>query len=171
MNLDLGMPAMAALPAIQMGGATISLAAFLSIMAAMFVLELAFFVVPGISFTSLLIATASMYVGFVPTFVVCLVAINAAHFIWRKDVTLFMPNAITLLAMIGYASFFGPDIISAVGWGVFGLGMGLVKWGTALPLGFVFGKNVPKRVMNIVLEPPFNFFIFWKLNFLFMFLF
>jgi len=137
----------------------------------LFTLELLFFYVPGISLTSLGIGVMSLFAGFLPTFVVSLISVGAAHVILRKDFSILFADAMTLTPMVLFGSFFGQAVIDLWGWGAFGAAMGVIKWGTALGVGMMLGRNMAKRMRELVLEPVANYFIFWKLSFIFLLLF
>lgn len=136
----------------------------------LFGLEVVFFLVPGISFSSLLIAIAAIALGFVPTLVISMLAILPAHFILRKDISMFVPDIMVLVPLVAFTSMYGASMLSAFGWGIYGLSVGLLKWGIAIPVGIGLGRNVTKRLRDFILEPPINYLIFWKLHFLFAFL-
>lgn len=136
--------------------------------------ELMFYFVPGVSISSLLIAMASVHLGFLPVLMAGLVGIGLAHFIIRRDFTVVLIAFIILIPMTALGAFLGPEIIEyfgAFGWPMLGILMGITKWGCGMPIGFILGRNMSKRSREIILEPVFNFFIFWKLRFLLMFLF
>ncbi len=138
------------------------------------VVELLFYFVPGTSISSLLIAMASVYLGFLPVLFAGFIGIGLAHFIIRRDFTLVVIAFITLVPMVALGAFLGEIIIEyfeGFGWPMLGVLMGLTKWGAGIPIGFALGRSMKKRAREIILEPTFNFFIFWKLRFLFMFLF
>jgi hypothetical protein len=164
------LPVLAAVPfSLGNSGGSIMWLSIIAIL--LFAVELIFFLIPGISLSSLMIAIAAIEIGFVPTLVVSIIAIEAAHFILRKDISMFVPDILTLVPLIGFGAFYGTWMIGAFGWGIYGLSFGLIKWGIAIPVGLVTGRNMGKRVRELVLEPPLNFLIFLKLNFIFLFLF
>ncbi len=138
-----------------------------------FAVEMAFFFIPGISISSLLIAMAAVHYGIVPAFLISLPPIVLAHFILIRNPMVFMADAITLILMVFFGANFGKSIIGFSnfwGWSIYGAAFSLAKWGVALPLGYMFGSNIAKRMREIILEPIGSFFVF-KLFFLFMFLF
>lgn len=137
----------------------------------LFFSELAFFLVPGVSLSSLLIGMSCIYIGFVPTLIASAFAINIAHFILRRDISMFIANLLTLLPLIGFGAFYGTWMVESFGWGIYGVSIGLVKWGISIPVGYLLGRNMAKRFRDFFLEPTINFFIFLKLHGLFMFLF
>lgn len=134
----------------------------------LFLVELVFFLVPGVSLSTLVIGMVAMAFGFVPVLIISLVAILAAHFLIRKDISMFLPDIFTLVPLIAFASFFGSWALGALGWGFYGVALGLIKWGVAIPTGFMLGRNMAKRYREVVLEPVVNFFVFTYLSFLFM---
>ncbi|MFH1424680.1 MAG: hypothetical protein ABIG20_03290 [archaeon] len=143
---------------------------FIIIAVLLFLVELVFYLIPGVSLSSLLIGMTAIAFGFVPVFVISLFAILAAHFVLRKDISLFMPDIFTLVPMVAFATFLGAGTIDMFGWGIYGALLGLVKWGAAILTGFMFGRNMAKRYMEVLLEPVLNFFIFTYLTFVFAWL-
>lgn len=134
------------------------------------VAELVFFFVPGVSFSSLLIALACIRFGFVPSLAIVIPPIIIAHLILLKNPAIIVNDLTTMMIMLLFGAYAGPFLTDAIGWGFYGAIFGLVKWGALIGLSFVYGGSMPKRVQNIVLEPIFNMLIFWKLRFLFGFL-
>jgi hypothetical protein len=131
----------------------------------LFAAEMIFYFVPGVSLSSLIIGFVAMKLGFTMTFVISLVAIESAHLILRKgDFSVLMPGIATLAPMVAFATFAGPWIVNTLGWGLYGVSIGLTKWGFALLAGHFMGRNMPKRLHNVVLEPVLNYFIFWKMH-------
>ena len=137
----------------------------------LFIVELVFFMIPGVSLSTLLIGLAGIALGFLPVFLISLVAILAAHFLIRKDISLFVPDILTLIPLVAYAAFLGSWTIATLGWPAYGIILGLVKWGVAIPVGMMTGHNMPKRYREVILEPIVNGLIFWKLVFIFEWLF
>jgi len=135
-----------------------------------FVVEVVCYLLPGVSLSSLIIAISGMALGFAPTLLICVIAVNAAHLLLRRDFTILVPNLMTLVPMVLFASVYGGPIVNALGWGVYGLAFGVVKWGVAIIAGTLTGRNTAKRVRDFFLEPPINYLIFAKLHFLFAFL-
>jgi len=137
----------------------------------LFIVELVFFLIPGISLSTLLIGLAGIALGFLPVFLISLFAILAAHFLLKKDISMFVPDILTLIPLVAYAAFLGSWTISTLGWPAYGVILGLVKWGVAIPVGFMTGRNMAKRYREVILEPIVNGLIFWKLVFIFEWLF
>ena len=54
----------------------------------LFVSEILFFYVPGVSISNLILTVVGMAFGFGPTFVIGFLSILPAHFILRKDMTM-----------------------------------------------------------------------------------
>ena len=138
------------------------------------VFEILFYFIPGLSVSSLLIAMASIKFGFLPAFLVSFFGIELAHFIIRKDIMIALLDLFSLLPMVAFGAFYGTIAIEhfgSFGWPLLGVFMGLIKWGVAIPTGFLFGRNMSKRFREILLEPTINVFIFWKVRLLFAFLF
>ena len=150
---------------------SVSPVTLLILMVALFGLEMLFFYVPGISLTSMGVAVTAMFAGFIPTFVITFISVGTAHVILRRNVQILIPDALVLAPMVGFAAFFGQSVIGLWGWAAFGAAMGVVKWGTAIGVGMMLGQNMAKRWREIILEPIGNSLIFWKLNFIFLFLF
>ncbi|MFH1450581.1 MAG: hypothetical protein ABIF92_01210, partial [archaeon] len=142
---------------------------FLMIGVALLILavELLLFFVPGVSVSTLLIALSCLKFGFVPSLAVVIPPIIIAHFILLKNPSIAIGDTIAMIVMILFGVNAGPWLIDTVGWGFYGALFGVVKWGTMILVALLYGGNVTKRVQNIFLEPVFNFFIFWKLRFLF----
>ena len=132
--------------------------------------ELVLFYVPGVSISTLLIAIACLKFGFVPCLAIVIPPIIIAHFIWLKNPSIVIGDIITMIVMIFFGVHAGPFLIKYAGWAIFGVLFGLVKWGAMIVMTLLYGGNMTKRVQNLFLEPIFNFFIFWKLRFLFAFL-
>jgi hypothetical protein len=135
-----------------------------------FFAELVFFFVPGLSLSTLFIAMACIKFGFVPSLAIAIPPILIVHLFYMKNPSIAVGDIVTMVIMVLFGSYAGPYIISTVGWGLFGSLFGFVKWGTMILTSFMYGGNMGKRVQNILLEPIFNFFIFWKLRLLFGFL-
>lgn len=147
-----------------------SLAWFAAITILLFFLELLFYFVPGISLSSLFIAIAGIAFGFVQTFVISLVAVEFAHIILRKDFSIVIPDVIVLVPIVAFASFYGSFVLETFGWGIYGSLIGIIKWGVAIASGFLVGRDMSKRIREFILEPIANYLIFWKLNFLLLWL-
>ena len=138
-----------------------------------FVTELIFFFIPGISLSGLLIAMSALHYGFLLTFIVSIIPIVIAHFFLIRRPTVFIADIMTIIPMILFAATLGPVLIGFSkfwGWSIFGALFSVVKWGVALPVGYALGSNIAKRMREILLEPIGSFFVF-KLNFVFAFLF
>jgi len=131
------------------------------------VVELALFYVPGASLSTLLIALSCAKFGFVPSLAIVIPPIVIAHLIWLKNPSIVIGDTITIIVMLLFGVHAGPFLIETIGWGVYGVLFGVVKWGSSLIMTLIYGGNTTKRVQNLVLEPVFNFFIFWKLRFIF----
>ena len=169
--------ALAILPAISITGQLVlnraSIGSLILLAGLIFAVELAFFFIPGVSLSSLLIAMAAMHYGFVTTFVISIIPIVAAHFLLIRKPTVFIADILTIIPMILFGAYFGKTIIGFSGfwgWSILGALFSIVKWGIALPVGYMLGGSIPKRIRELFLEPAGSFFIF-KLNFLFLFLF
>ena|GEM_PF-2353861 len=163
-------PLLAVMP-IAIGNSEIGTAWLIALALVLFASELAFFLIPGVSLSSLLIGMSCLYLGFAPTLIASAFAINIAHFILRRDISMFIANLLTLIPLIGFGTVYGPWVVASFGWGVYGVSIGLVKWGTSIPVGYLLGRNMAKRFRDFFLEPTINFFVFLKLHGLFMFLF
>jgi len=132
--------------------------------------ELILFFAPGVSISTLLIALTCMKFGFVPSLAIVIPPIIIAHYILLRNPTIAIGDTVAMVVMVLFGAYAGPWLIASVGWGIFGVLFGIVKWGTLFVLSFMYGGNKSKRIQNLFLEPVFNFFIFWKLRLLFGFL-
>lgn len=143
------------------------IALLLMIAVLLFMVELVFYIVPGVSLSTLLIGMVAIPFGFTPVLIISIFAILTAHFLIRKDITMFVPDIFTLIPMIAFAAFLGPWAIANLGWGLYGASLAVIKWGVAIPVGFTMGRNMAKRYREVILEPIVCFFIFAYLRFLF----
>ena len=166
---------LAVLPALSITGQlslTIKDVGSLLVLAAvLFAVELAFFLIPGVSVSSLLIALACLYYPFWIVFAVSLFPVFFAHFLITKNPSAIVPDFLTLLPMVAFGTFAGPVILSSVsgflGWSLYGVTFSLVKWGVAIPVGIMTGRSMGKRLRELVLEPLVSSILFQAKTFFF----
>jgi len=139
--------------------------------AVLFAVELALFLVPGVSLSSLIIALACLYYPFWIVFAVSLFPVFLAHFLITKNPSAIVPDFLTLLPMVAFWVFAGPLILKNfsgfLGWSVYGALFSLVKWGGALPVGIMTGRSMGKRFRELLLEPIGSSIIFQGKTFFF----
>lgn len=155
----------AALPGNSITMASLWLFAFVMML---FVSELLFFYVPGFSISNLILTVIAMAFGFGPTFVIGLLSILPAHFILRKDMTMMIVSFFTLVPMVTLASFYGAYIVNLLGWPMLGFVVSVVKWGSSIVIGVLMGRTMPKKILNIMLEPLISIPVFWIFSGYFM---
>ncbi len=168
--------ALAFLPALSISGQMAALSikdigALVVLAAVIFAVELVFFLIPGVSLSSLIIALACLYYPFWIVFAISLFPVFAAHFLITKNPSAIVPDFLTLLPMVAFGQFAGPIILKSfggfLGWSVYGALFSLVKWGVAIPVGVMTGRSMGKRFREIILEPLFSSVIFQAKGFFF----
>ncbi|MDP7260514.1 MAG: hypothetical protein QGI80_00950 [archaeon] len=137
----------------------------------LFVSEILFFYVPGVSISNLILTVVGMAFGFGPTFVIGFLSILPAHFILRKDMTMMIVSLFTLVPMVAISAFYGNYIVNLLGWPMLGFVVSVVKWGSSIVIGVMMGRAMPKKILNIMLEPLISIPVFWIFSGYFMWIF
>ena len=139
--------------------------------AVLFAVELIFFLIPGVSVSSLLIALACLYYPFWIVFAISLFPVYFAHILLTRNPSAIVPDFLTLLPMVAFGTFAGPVILNSfggfLGWSVYGALFSLVKWGIAIPVGIMTGRAMGKRLRELILEPIGSSLIFQAKTFFF----
>ena len=143
----------------------------LMLIAVIFVVELAFFFIPGVSVSSLVIALACLYYPFWIVFTIAIIPIYAAHFILLKNPGIMVADFLILFPMILFGAIAGPIVLKTfggiLGWSIYGATFSLVKWGVAIPVGMMTGGSMGKRFRELVLEPLVSSLLFQLKGFFF----
>jgi len=144
-------PLLAVMP-IAIGNSEIGTAWLIALALVLFASELAFFLIPGVSLSSLLIGMSCLYLGFAPTLIASAFAINIAHFILRRDISMFIANLLTLIPLIGFGTVYGPPLgwLQASAGAFMGVSIGLVKWGTSNTCGLPAWKEHGKALQGLL---------------------